>query len=166
MTNRLDGPCVGMLVRITLQTPTPVMMAVRTTAPAMSLHDRAAAVTERDGPARVPASPTHLSSAIKSAAVCHRSSGCFARHRLTIRSKTGGVIDCNSDIGLGSCPIMAAIKLAWLCPSNALFPVAISYTTAPKAKMSVLLSASLPSNCSGTGHAVVCSRSPSYRALR
>ena len=50
--------------------------------------------------------------------------------------------------------IIADIKLAWLAPSNAFFPVTISYTTAPNAKMSVRASASLPSNCSG---AIYCS---------
>ena len=49
----------------------------------------------------------------------------------------------------GSAARMAATMLAWLLPSNAFLPVAISYTTAPKAKMSVRASASLPSSCSG-----------------
>ena len=42
-----------------------------------------------------------------------------------------------------------AIKLAWLEPSNAFCPVAISNISVPSAKMSVRASASLPSSCSG-----------------
>jgi hypothetical protein len=52
-------------------------------------------------------------------------------------------------MGAGSRSRIAAITLVVLFPSNARFPVAISYSTAPKAKMSLLASASLPSICSG-----------------
>jgi hypothetical protein len=45
--------------------------------------------------------------------------------------------------------MIAAIRLARLLPSNARLPVTISYSTVPKAKMSVRASASLPSSCSG-----------------
>ena len=47
--------------------------------------------------------------------------------------------------------MILAITLAELLPSNAFLPVAISYTTAPNAKMSVRASISscLPSTCSG-----------------
>ncbi len=38
---------------------------------------------------------------------------------------------------------------AWLAPENALRPEAISYSTAPSAKMSDRASASRPSSCSG-----------------
>jgi hypothetical protein len=43
----------------------------------------------------------------------------------------------------------AAIRLAWLEPANPLRPVIISYSIAPKEKMSERASASLPSSCSG-----------------
>ena len=49
----------------------------------------------------------------------------------------------------GAVSRIASIKLAWLFPSNAFFPVTISWTTAPKVKGSVRTSASFPSSCSG-----------------
>src|SRR5450759_5130509 len=45
--------------------------------------------------------------------------------------------------------MIAPIRLARLAPVNAFFPVAISCSTAPSAKMSVRASASFPSSCSG-----------------
>jgi hypothetical protein len=56
---------------------------------------------------------------------------------------------CTAEIGCGSEARMAATMLAWLFPVNARFPVAISYSTAPRAKMSERASASFPSTCSG-----------------
>ena len=56
---------------------------------------------------------------------------------------------------------MAAIRLAWLLPAKALRPVAISYNTAPNAKISERASASLPSNCSGAMYWSVPSSVPS-----
>src|ERR1700730_8133804 len=38
-----------------------------------------------------PASAIHVNSRVRSAAFCHRSSGFFARHDLTMRSSAGGV---------------------------------------------------------------------------
>src|ERR1700738_404140 len=38
-----------------------------------------------------PAAAIHCNSRVKSAAFCHRSSGSFARHDLTMRSRVGGV---------------------------------------------------------------------------
>src|SRR5215471_925753 len=96
-----------------------------------------------------PASAIHFNSRVKSAAFCHRSSGSFARHDLTMRSRAGGVIGRRDDIGGGAVSSIFAIRLAWLLPSKAFFPVAISYSTAPNAKMSVRASASLASSCSG-----------------
>ena len=54
-----------------------------------------------------------------------------------------------TDIAFGSPLTIAAIRLVFVFPSNARFPVAISYSTAPNAKMSVRASASSPSSCSG-----------------
>ena len=45
--------------------------------------------------------------------------------------------------------MIAAMREAVLSPRNARRPVAISYITAPKAKMSLRASAGLPSSCSG-----------------
>jgi len=52
-------------------------------------------------------------------------------------------------IGGGSALTIAAMRLVRELASNARFPVAISYSTAPNAKMSVRASASNPSSCSG-----------------
>jgi hypothetical protein len=71
-------------------------------------------------------SRTQSRSNFKSCALCGRSSESFARHVLTMRSSSRGVIGCNSRIGCGSSFKIAAIKLAWLLASNAFFPVAIS----------------------------------------
>src|SRR5215472_1941296 len=70
----------------------------------------------------------HFNSRAKSAAFCHRSSGSFARHELTTRSRAGGVIGRRDDIGGGSVSSIFAIRPAWLLPSKAFFPVAISYS--------------------------------------
>ena len=56
---------------------------------------------------------------------------------------------CTAEMGCGSEARMAATMLAWLLPVKARRPEAISYNTAPRAKMSDRASASLPSNCSG-----------------
>ena len=56
---------------------------------------------------------------------------------------------CVDEIAGGCAVRIEAIRLAWLSPSNALRPVAISKTSAPNAKRSVRASASLPSSCSG-----------------
>ena len=54
----------------------------------------------------------------------------------------GGATGCKEEIGFGVSFRMAPIRLAWLFPSNAFLPVIISYSTTPKAKMSVRASAS------------------------
>ena len=68
---------------------------------------------------------------------------------MTTRSIAGGVIGWTVEIGSGSFVMIEEISEAWLTPAKAFFPVAISYSTAPSANMSVLVSASLPSSCSG-----------------
>ena len=62
---------------------------------------------------------------------------------------------------LGDAKTSPAIKLALLLPRNAFWPVAISYSTAPKAKMSVRASTSSPSNCSGAMYCRVPTSVPS-----
>jgi hypothetical protein len=71
-------------------------------------------------------SAIHFNSSVKSRALCHRSSGSLARHFLTLRSRADGVSGWLAAIGGGSCSRIAATRLAWLFPSNAFFPVAIS----------------------------------------
>src|SRR4030095_3567278 len=58
-------------------------------------------------------------------------------------------------MGGGSAVKIAAVRLALLSPSNAFRPVAISYMTTPRAKMSVLVSVSFPSTCSGAMYSSV-----------
>ena len=65
------------------------------------------------------------------------------------RSSAGGDVGVIASSGGGSRSRIEAIRLAWVLPSNALRPLAISYSKAPKAKMSVRVSASTPSSCSG-----------------
>jgi hypothetical protein len=57
-------------------------------------------------------SAIHFNSRRRSLAVCHRSSGSFAKHVFTTRSSWGGVIGCNEEIGGGSASRIFAIKLA------------------------------------------------------
>ena len=59
-------------------------------------------------------------------AVWNRSSGSFARHVFTTRSSAGGVIGAIVETGAGSSLRIAEIRAAWLFPSNAFRPVAIS----------------------------------------
>ena len=73
-----------------------------------------------------PASAIHLNSSHKSLAVYQRFSGSFARHLLTVRSSAGGVIGLIEEISGGSSFKIAPITLAWLLPSNAFMPLAIS----------------------------------------
>ena len=42
------------------------------------------------------------------------------------RSSPGGESGWTADMGTGSADMMAEIRLAWLFPSNAFFPVTIS----------------------------------------
>jgi len=53
------------------------------------------------------------------------------------------------------------MRLAWLFPLKARSPVAISWSSAPKAKMSARASGSLPSSCSGAMYWNVPMRLPS-----
>ncbi len=57
--------------------------------------------------------------------------------------------------------MIAEITLTWVVYPNALLRVAISYTTALKAKMSVRASTSVPSNCSGAMYCNVPTIAPS-----
>ena len=68
---------------------------------------------------------------------------------LTTRSSAGGDMGCTAEMGCGSEARIAATILAWLLPVKARLPEAISYNTAPSAKMSERASASFPSSCSG-----------------
>ena len=101
------------------------------TATATTTHARRSRLLRRAAsgagtPAFDPASAIHLSSWARSRADCQRSSGSFARQRWTIRSRPGGVRGWISEIGRGCSFKTEAISEAWLFPSNALRPVAIS----------------------------------------
>ena len=116
-------------------------------------------------PACDPLSEIHFSSVARSLALCQRSSGSFARHFLTMRSKLGGVSGCNCEIEGGSVVRIAAIRLARLLALKAGLPVTISCSSSPKAKMSVRASASFPSNCSGAMYWKVPTMVPSPVSL-
>src|SRR5713226_3359312 len=64
-------------------------------------------------------SAVHFSSLARSLALCHRSSGTFARHFFTAKSSAGGVIGLMVLIGSGSFSRMADATLNWLLPSKA-----------------------------------------------
>jgi hypothetical protein len=66
-----------------------------------------------------------------------------------MRSSAGGVSGTSSSIGRGLVARFAAMTLDEVFPSNARWPVSSSYSTQPKAKMSVRASTSRPSICSG-----------------
>ena len=76
--------------------------------------------------------------------------GIFGEASLAVTSIKGGVdFRCWMN-GEGMCRSrMAAMTLSWLLPSKARLPVSISKSTAPREKMSLRASASLPWICSG-----------------
>ena len=65
------------------------------------------------------------------------------------------------DGGKGSALTMAAISAERVLPENGRPPVIISYRSTPNEKMSVRVSTSSPSICSGAMYGSVPSRSPS-----
>ena len=67
-----------------------------------------------------------LSSSRRSAADGHRSSGLFARHRAITSSTPSGTDGTSSRSGVGSCAMMAVIRLAPVRPSKAFVPLTIS----------------------------------------
>ena len=79
-----------------------------------------------DPPWPEPASRIHVSSFNRSCALCQRSSGSFIRQAATTRSRAGGVSGWRREIGGGSEARIAAMRLAWLFPLKARWPVAIS----------------------------------------
>jgi hypothetical protein len=73
---------------------------------------------------------------------------------------------CVEEIEEG-CPVrIDAMRLAWLSPTNALRPVAISYTSVPNAKTSVRASDAFPSSCSGAMYSMVPISAPSAVSFR
>jgi hypothetical protein len=85
----------------------------------------------------------------RSCADWKRSSGSFARQVRMTWSSAAGADGRSVVIGCGSAARIEAMTLACVFPSNGRRPVAISYRTVPKAKMSARASASAPSICSG-----------------
>ena len=100
-------------------------------------------------------SAIHRNSAAMSRAVCHRSSGSFARQRRISRSREAGARGCSDDKAGGSAATMAAINEARLSPVNGRRPQSISKRTTPNAKMSVRPSTARPSICSGAMYGTV-----------
>ena len=127
-----------------------------------SCFDRIRALVSGAGtPACDPALLIQRSSEAMSWALCQRSSGSLARHLSTTCSNAGGVSGCSSAIGRGVSLTIAAMRLVLVFPSNARCPVAISYSTAPREKMSVRASACSPSSCSGAMYWNVPTMEPS-----
>ena len=124
-----------------------VINAVAMTRPGAMTHQSRPLAARRSLPGRI--APIHFSSAATSWALCQRSFGSFSRQRSMMCSSAGGDRGWICDSGAGRPETIAAIRLVRVLPSNARLPVAISYSTAPNAKMSVRASASSPSNCSG-----------------
>ena len=96
-----------------------------------------------------PAFGNLLSCSLTSCAVCQRSSGSLARHDFTSRSKAGGVIGCRKKSEAARAPAPPPSRWPRSCPRRRDCPVVISYSTAPRAKMSERASAGFPSTCSG-----------------
>src|SRR5258706_7499141 len=114
---------------LSIQTVRPTMMHAPEAAPAQSAVFNQFSLPEASATGAIcgPLSPPiHFNSRHRSLAVCQRLSGSFAKQVFTTRSSAGGVMDRSVDMGRGSEDIIAEITLAWLLPSNALFPVAIS----------------------------------------
>ena len=105
-------------------------------------------------------SRTQANSLVKSRAVCHRSSGFFARHFRTMRSSPGDARGCRSLTGTASCSRIAAINAACDSASNGLCPVSISWSNAPNANTSVRTSTGSPRSCSGDMYGTVPNTSP------
>src|SRR5260370_5122703 len=106
------------------------------------------------------ASAIHFNCSFRSCTVWKRSSGSLAKQVFTTWASAGGDLGDTTEIGVGSDARIAATMLAWLFPVNARLPVALSYSTAPSAKMSERASASLPSVCSGDMYWNVPTRVP------
>ncbi len=106
-------------------TANPTAASAATAATAHASHWRVFrfAATTAGSPTFDPPCDTHRSSDATSRIVCHRSSGSFARHRLTIRSSAGGVSGISSPIGCGVIASTDAMTVEALFPSNARFPV-------------------------------------------
>ena len=110
------------------QTPQPAATANAATTIAQAMRSRLRRRTSpgAGAPAWDPASLIQRSSAATSWALCQRSSGSLARQVRTTRSSAGGARGARAESGGGSDPMIAEIRLAWLLPSNAFWPVTIS----------------------------------------
>ena len=82
--------------------------------------------TGAGSPTCEPPSAIHWSCSFTSCAVWRRSSGSFERQVATRRSRAGGVIGATDEAGGGLSFRIEPIRLAWLFPSKAFLPVAIS----------------------------------------
>jgi len=87
---------------------------------------RRRAATGAGTPACEPPCAIHWSWSFTSCAVWMRSCGSFVRQARTTCSSAGGASGAARAIGTGSLPMIDPISDAWVLPSNARFPVAIS----------------------------------------
>jgi hypothetical protein len=109
------------------ETDSPARPAAAIDTAAQAMRSRLIRRARTGGPASPePASRIHVSSFSRSWALCQRSSGSLARQLATTRSRAGGVSGWRREIGGGSEASIAAMRLAWLLPLKARWPVAIS----------------------------------------
>ncbi len=107
-----------------------------------------------------PPSAIHCSSLRRSLADCQRRSGSLARHCMTARSNPGGTAPPGLASGGGSRSMIAAISDAGLAATKGRRPLAISYSTHPRAQRSLRVSGSRPSSCSGARYCRVPTMAP------
>ena len=151
-SNRLGEP--GAVGRNT-QAPIPSAIAAITTAnPCHTRTDRAG--IDGGGSAAI-----HLRACLTSRADCQRFSGSFSRQVRTTSARPRGVCGCISISGRGSSLRIDATRLACVLPVKGRVPAINSYSTTPKAKMSLRASASWPSTCSGDMYGSVPRMEPS-----
>ena len=84
------------------------------------------ATTGGGRPACAPPAAIHWSWSLTPCAVWMRPSGSFARHVATTRSRGGGVMGASDETAGGESFRIEPMTLAWLFPSKAVLPVAIS----------------------------------------
>ncbi len=91
-----------------------------------------------------------------------RRSGSFRRHRRIRRSSASGISGTSSRGAFG-CSLTTAVSVSDIdFPANARRPVTISYSTAPKLKMSLRASTFPPVACSGDMYPAVPATTPGW----
>ena len=100
------------------------------------------------------------STSLTSCADCQRSSGSLTRQLRTTSASAVGASARSVASGGASARRIEEATAAALDPSNARRPLAISWSTQPRAKTSLRASAALPSSCSGAMYCSVPTMAP------